>query len=134
MQSITVQVPPNFAGTPVDVTVGSGGSESIVKGVFVVPALPGIFQLSQSGKSAAVLLHSDDSLADGFALFPLIVGVDHKGAALQAIICEECEGGIAELRFEVPQQTPSGNSISLPVAVFANGKTMYSNESATAIQ
>jgi uncharacterized protein (TIGR03437 family) len=157
MESLTVQAPDKLTGNSVDVSIRYGTDQSTVKGVAVVPALPGIFQLSQSGKTAAVVFHPDGSLvspsnrarrgevvrmfvtgigslSEGAPRFPIIVGVDHLGAPLQAINCGECQAGVAELRFEIPQQASSGADVSLLVSVVANGKGMYSNESVIAIR
>jgi len=156
-ESVTVQVPFGAFGESVNVLVRSGDHESIVKGVPVLPANPGIFQLAHRGKKAAVLLHPDGSLVSpengalhGETLrmfvtgigavdangprFPMIVGVNNRGAALQAVNCAECLSGIAELHFEVPQEAPSGEDIPLSVGVVVNGKPVYSNNSIFAIR
>jgi len=156
-ESVTVQVPFGLLGESVNVAVRSGDHESIVKRVPVLPANPGIFELTHAGKKAAVLLHPDGSLVSpengarqGEMLrmfvtgigavdangprFPLIVGVNARGAPLQSVNCAECLAGIAELRFEVPQEAPSGDEIPVSMAVVVNGKAVHSNTSSFAIR
>jgi uncharacterized protein (TIGR03437 family) len=157
VESVTVLVPPALAGDTVNIMVRSGGNESKSMAVPVLPANPGILQMWWAGKRAAVLLHAGGDLvvpvnparrgeilrmfltgigalsANG-PRFPFIVGVNNRGAPLRAVDCAGCRNGIAELRFEVPQDAPSGGEIALSAAVLVNGKPVYSNTSAFAIQ
>jgi uncharacterized protein (TIGR03437 family) len=159
--SVTVLVPPELAGDSVNITLSSAGHESKSKAFPVLPANPGILQTSQSGslsgKTAGVVLHANGDLvtpgnparrgeilrmfltgagapgANG-PQFPFIVGVNNRGAPLRGVNCAACRSGIAELRFEVPQESPSGSEIPLSAAVVANGKPVYSNSTTFAVQ
>ena len=156
-EAATVLVPPQLHGEFVDVTVRSGGHESVEKGVPILPANPGILQFFAAGKREAALLRPDGSWVspsnrarrgetlrmfvtgigpfnDAGPEYPLIMGVNNRGAPLEFVNCEECSSGIAELGFEVPQDTPAGDQISLSAAVVVAGKPVYSNPSVLAVQ
>jgi uncharacterized protein (TIGR03437 family) len=156
-EAATVLVPLQLHGQFVDVIVRSGEHETVEDRVPVLPANPGIFQLFTAGKRAAALLRPDGSwvsswnrarrgetlrmFVTGIGPFtdagpesPLIVGVNDRGANLEFVNCGECSIGIAELGFQVPQETPAGNQISLSAAVVVAGKPVYSNTSVLAVQ
>lgn len=156
-ESVTVLVPPVLAGDSVNVVVRSGENESKSKAFPVLPVNPGILQTSQSGKRAALVLHASGDLVaprnparhgeilrmflTGFGVlgangpqFPFIVGVNNRGASLRAVNCAGCRGGIVELRFEVPQEAPSGDEVPLSAAVVVNGQPVFSNNSTLAIR
>lgn len=155
-QAATVLVPAQLQGDSVDIGFRAGGHESVEKHVPVLPAYPGILQLYSAGRRA-VLLHPDGNWVspwnrahrgETLRMFvtgigridqkgpenPIIVGVNDRGAPLEFVNCQECSRGIAELGFQVPQETPAGDHVSLSVAVVANGKTVYSMPSVLAVQ
>ena len=155
-ESVTVLVPPALAGDTVNVVVRSGGNESRPKTYPVLHANPGILETLAGGKRTAILLHASGAmvaaanpLRRGEVLsmfvtgigapgahgpqFPFIVGVNNRGASLRSVNCGACASGIAELRFELPQETPSGGEINLSTAVVVNGTPVYSNSSTLAV-
>jgi uncharacterized protein (TIGR03437 family) len=156
-ESATVLVPLQLRGEFVDVVVRSGDHEAVERRVPVLPANPGILQLFAVGKRAAALLRPDGSwvsprnrarrgetvrmFVTGIGPFndagpkdPIIVGVNDRGAPLEFVNCAECPSGIAELGFQVPQDTPAGDQIPLSAAVVVAGKNVYSNPSVIAVQ
>jgi uncharacterized protein (TIGR03437 family) len=157
LESVTVLVPPNLAGESVNIMVRSAEFESKPKTFPVLPANPGILQTWQSRKRAAILLHPGGdlvtlanparrgeilrmfltgigALSENRPRFPFIVGVNNRGAPLRGVNCAGCREGVAELRFEVPQESPSGAEIVLSAAVVVNGTPVYTNPSTLAIQ
>ena len=157
VESVTVQVPPDLTGDSVNIIVRSAEFESKPKVFPVLPANPGILQMWQSGKRMAILRHSDGrlvtpglparrgeilrifvtgigALSANRPQFPFIIGVNNRGAPLRGVNCAGCREGIAELQFEIPQESPSGRDIALSVAVVANGTPVYSNASTLAIR
>jgi uncharacterized protein (TIGR03437 family) len=157
VESVTVLVPANLAGDSINIIVRSGEFESRPKTFLVLPANPGILQMSQGGRRSAILLHPGGGLVTpgnparrGEILrifvtgigalsanrpqFPFIIGVNNRGAPVRGVNCAGCRGGITELQFEVPQESPSGAEIVLSAAVVVNGTPIYSNASTFAIQ
>ncbi len=153
----TVLVPPELHGEFVDVTVRLAGQQAVEKRVPVVAANPGIFQQLVGGKRTGAVLRPNGSLvstrnrarrgemlrmfvtgfgpfSDAAPKFPLIVGVHDRGAPLEFVNCAECSHGVLELGFQVPPDTPPGDQVSLSVAVVVQGKPVYSNPSALAVQ
>ena len=156
-ESATVLVPLQLQGPFVDVVVRSGGHEAVERRVPVLPASPGILQLLAVGKRAAVLLRPDGSwvspwnrarrgetvrmFVTGIGPFndagpedPIVVGVNDRGAPLEFVNCAECPSGIAELGFQVPQDTPAGDQIPLSTGVVVGGQKIYSNRTVIAVQ
>ncbi len=156
-ETATILVPPQLQGEFVDMIVRSGDRESVEKRVPVLPANPGIFQFFAAGKRAAVLLRPDGSwvspsnrarrgerlrmFVTGIGPFndagpecPLVVGVNGQGAPLEFVDCAECSSGIAEFGFQVPQDTPTGDQISLSTGVVVAGKPFYSNPTVFPVQ
>jgi uncharacterized protein (TIGR03437 family) len=156
-EAVTALVPPELAGDSVNIVVRSGVNESKPQAFPVLPANPGILEMWWSGKRAALVLHANGDMvapanparrgeilrmfltgagapgANG-PQFPFIVGVNNRGAPLRGVNCAGCRGGIAELRFEVPQEAPTGDAIPLSAAVVVNAKPVFSNTSAFAVR
>jgi uncharacterized protein (TIGR03437 family) len=157
LDAVTVLVPVEIPGNSVTLVVRSGENESKPQTVAVLPANPGILQMWWQGRKAALLMHAKGDLvvpsnparrgetlrllltgagaptANG-PRFPFVVGVNSRGAHVVSVNCSACGSGIAEVRFEVPPETPSGQAVALSAAVAVNGTPIYSNDSVFAVQ
>lgn len=150
-QAVAIRVPEDVPQGPATVTLETRGAAAKTH-THILPAAPGIFQMRmEDGRLRAVLARQDGALVDlerparrGEVLrlfatgihprFPVVAGVNHRGARLVEVRAAPWQAGVYEVIFEVPADAPSGRDVPLAIAAIVDGAPVFGNKSSLPVE